>query len=135
MITLCLQRACDWPAPHGEGLVLEGLSRNAARQSRCVWHSGRWRGPGWAPHSSNHVLPAVVSDPFRAEGKDEAGVGCVWLGGTWGEKLPPGGLFQEGLTARAEGPGSGVWVGREGHQSPVMSTYSRVGGLGGQLTC
>lgn len=93
---------------------------------------GPWLG---TPHSSNHVLPAVVSDPCRAEGKDKAGLGCVWLGGAWGEKLPPGGLFQEGLTARAEGPGSGVWVGREGHQSLVMSTYSWVGGLGGQLTC
>ena len=52
-----------------------------------------------------------------------------------GREDSPGGLFQEGLTARAEEPSSGVWVGREGHQSPVMSTYSWVGGLGGRLTC
>ena len=34
VVTLCPQRVCDLPAHHGQGLVLEGLSRNAARQSR-----------------------------------------------------------------------------------------------------
>ena len=65
----------------------------------------------------------------KGAGKGRGGGGVRAAGRGVGREDPPGGLFQEGLSPLAEGLSSGVWEGREGHQTPVtfLGRGGRVG--------